>query len=328
VDATNLATAWPANSSTSPALIDTTTTITASNSAPTVGASDTFTITVTAASGSVSPSGTVNLTVDGGTAIPETLSGNGTYVYTASFDTAGSHTILAVYAGDSTFAASPASVTVTVGAVSSGKGTIALTSSPSSLSVSQGTSGTETITITPSGGYTGSVVLTFDSTNDTALQNLCYDWANENTAGEGTIAITGTAAVPTTLTLDTNASDCASTTEAVPSSGKRVWHKLRPVNHAAKNDGPNGPNRNPVPLTVAFAGLLLAGFLGRGSRKLRALAGLILLAAVGLAVTACGGSVTTTVSDPPKGSYTITVTGQDSTTATITSTQTFTLVID
>ena len=49
-----------------------------------------------------------------------------------------------------------------------------------------------------------------------------------------------------------------------------------------------------------------------------------------LALSACGGSSSssTTVPDPPKGTYTITVTGQDSTTATIKSITTFTLVID
>jgi subtilase family serine protease len=333
VDVNNLATAWPA-STTSSTLIDTTTSITASSSAPNVGVSDNFTITVTAASGSVTPTGTVNVIVDGGTPISETLSSNGTYVYTASFTAAGSHTIFASYAGNSTFAATPASepgsVTVIVGTVSSGKGTIAFTPAPSptTLTVAQGTSGTESISITPAGGYTGTVDLTFDSSNDTALQNLCYQWGNETTSGVGTVAITGTTAVNTTLTLDTNASDCASTNGAMRPGGKQPLHKLRPANSTAKNDGHNGPNRSPVPLTVAFAGLLLAGFLGRGSRKLRALAGLILLATVGLAVTACGGSVSTTVSNPPKGSYTITVTGTDSATTSITATQTFTFVID
>jgi hypothetical protein len=83
-----------------------------------------------------------------------------------------------------------------------------------------------------------------------------------------------------------------------------------------------------VPFTVAFAGLLLVGFMGRGSRKLRGLAGLILLAVVGLAVTACGGVVSTPDSNPPTGTYTITVTGTDSATSSITATTTFTFVIN
>jgi disulfide bond formation protein DsbB len=81
-------------------------------------------------------------------------------------------------------------------------------------------------------------------------------------------------------------------------------------------------------LSIAFAGLLLAGFLGRGSRRLRGLAAIVLLAAAGLAVTACGSSVSTTAADPPKGTYSLTVTGTDSVTSTITSSTSFTFVIN
>jgi hypothetical protein len=81
-------------------------------------------------------------------------------------------------------------------------------------------------------------------------------------------------------------------------------------------------------MAVAFAGLLLVGFMGRYSRKFSALAGLVALVAIGLTVSACGGgSSNTTVPNPPKGTYTATVTGQDSVTATITGTTTFTFVI-
>ena len=85
-----------------------------------------------------------------------------------------------------------------------------------------------------------------------------------------------------------------------------------------------------MPLPVAFAGLLLAGWMGRGSRKLRGLAGLILLAGVGLAVTACNSvNNSNTVTNPPKGTYTITVSAQDSANSTIAApTETFTFVIN
>jgi hypothetical protein len=90
----------------------------------------------------------------------------------------------------------------------------------------------------------------------------------------------------------------------------------------------NAPNPNPVPAGIAFAGLLLAGFLGRYSRKFRGIACMIVLASIGLALSACGGSSGTTVSDPPKGTYTVTVTGVDSVTSTTTAQTTFTFVID
>ena len=326
VDVNNLATAWPASTTTS-TLINTTTTITASSTSPAVGASDTFTISVAPVSGTGVPTGTVNVSVDGATATAETLTANGTVTYTASFSTAGSHTVFAQYAGDSVFAPSPASepgsVTVTVTIVSSGKGTIGIGASPSSLSVKQGTSGSETITVTPASGYTGTVDLSFATSNDTALKNLCYQFTNMNTSGAGTVAITGTAAVTTQLTLDANASDCSSATGGSKPVGN---HQLRRFGTGTATTAKD-THKNPWPLGVAFAGILFVGFMGRASRRLRGLAALLLLATVGLVVSACGGSVTTSISNPPTGTYTITVTGVDSSTSTITATQTFTFVI-
>ena len=323
LDVSNLAGAWPASSSTGPTLIATTTSVTASNSAPSINVNDTFTVTVAAASGT--PTGSIMLTVDANAPITETLSANGTFVYTASFATVGSHTVLAAYVADSTYAASTGSVTVNVSAVSSGTGTIALSAAPSSLTVAQGSSGNETISVTPAGGYTGTVGLTFDTSNDSALQNLCWEWSNQNSAGNGTVAITGTAAAVTTLSLDANASDCA-TAAAVQTTGKQPFKTLHSAGSAMLTDKNTG--KNPVPLTAALAGLLLVGFFGRSSRKLRGLAAILLLAAVGLVVTACGGIQNNALANPPTGSYTVTVTGQDSATSTITGTTTFTFVIN
>jgi len=319
VDATNLANAWPASSGGGTQLITTTTTITASNSAPNVNATDSFTITIAGASGT--PTGSITLTVDGGTPITETLASNGTYVYSTSFATAGAHTILAAYVADTTYAASTGSVTVEVATVSSGSGTIAVTSSPASLSVAQGSSANETITVKPAAGYTGTVYLSFDTSNDSALQNLCYEFGDTNSAGFGVVPITGTTAATTQLTLDANAADCSSTGAMQP-SGK---HAFRMLHSGARAKNTRG---NPLPYTVAFAGLLLVGFMGRASRRLRGLVAVLALAVVGLAVTACGGVTNTTISNPPTGTYTITVTGQDSVTSTIASTTTFTLVIN
>ncbi len=97
----------------------------------------------------------------------------------------------------------------------------------------------------------------------------------------------------------------------------------------ASNEIPQRSNK--IPAGIAFAGLLLAGFLGRSSRKLRQVACVIALASLGLVLSACGGGSSsggTTVSNPAKGTYTITFTGVDSTTATITTPGSFSLVID
>jgi hypothetical protein len=225
------------------------------------------------------------------------------------------------YSGSSTFAASTTAISVTVPTVSSGKGIFALAVTPLTLTVSQGSQGIESLTVTPSGGYTGTVDLSFDTSNDNALTNLCV-FSGTGLNSSGNAVISSAAPVTGQIQFDTNASDCA--TAAIAKSGKHAMHRLGPV----KTSQNNTPSR--APLAIAFAGLLLAGFMGRSSRKLRNLAAVIGLLAIGLGLSACGGSssVSTTVSDPPKGTYTITITGQDSTTTSIQATTTFTLVID
>lgn len=324
VDAAMLAGVWPA--STAGTLTPTTTTISAANTAPSVGASDSFTITVAAGTGT--PSGTIALSVDGGAAVTETLASNATYVYSTSFSIAGAHTVFASYAGDTTFGPSTASVTVNVAVVSTGKGTFAITATPGTLTVPQGTSGTETITVTPS-SYTGTVNLTFSSTNSSGLQDLCPNFSGTNSAN-GSVAVSGASAAATTLVMDTNAADCAPVNNGggyygggyyfKKAGGKSASNSLRPLNPAKSHGGSR------VPASIAFAGLLLMGLLGRNSRKLRGLAGVLLLAAVGLAVTACN-NYGNSYPDPSKGTYTITVTGQDSVTGTITGSSTFTFII-
>jgi len=323
----SLAAAWPANSGT--ALIGTTTSVTAASAAPTINVSDSFTISVTSDTGSSTPTGTVNISVDGGTAVAETLTTNGTYVYSTTFTTAGTHTVTAQYEGDTTHATSTGSVTVTASGTTSGTGSFALAST--SVTVAQGSTGTSTITVTPSGGYTGTVLLSFDTSNDSALANLCFGFTDTLTSGDGSVSVTGATAVTTQLQLDTNASDCL-TAAAVRKTGKHSFRSLRGATGVSSvTGGPGSPasDGKTAPATVAFAGLLLAGLLGRYSKKFRSLAGVIALVAIGLAVSACGSGGSNTISDPPKGSYTITVTGQDSTNAAIpTETTRFTFVIN
>jgi hypothetical protein len=211
-------------------------------------------------------------------------------------------------------------VSISIATVSSGSGSFTLAAT--NATVAQGNQGNSTITITPKSGYTGTVDLSFDTSNDTALQNLCYEFTNMNSAGDGTVAVTGTAAVTTQLTLDANAADCVSAGAFRPGV-KQPFHFLHKTS-TSRNNG-----SNPAPLGIAFAGLLLAGFLGRYSRKFRNLAAVVALLAVGLGLSACSNvNNNNTVPNPPQGTYTITVTGQDSATATITTTTTFTLVIN
>jgi subtilase family serine protease len=321
-----LANAWTANSA---PLIGTTTSISAQNSSPAVNTSDTFTITVAQASGTTAPTGTVTLQIDGGgsgaygtgTTTTVNLGSDGTATFPYAFTTPGIHQIIAQYPSGSTFASSAGDVSITVTGTSTGSGTFKLAGT--NVTVSRGSSAASTITVTPASGYMGTVYLTFDTSNDTALTNLCYEFTTMASNGiDGSVTVSSASAVTTQLTFDTNASDCVAA--AATKGNPHAMHRMGGVKTSKNNP------INPAPAAIAFAGLLLAGFLGRSSRKFRNLAGLIALLAVGFAVSACGGggSGTTAPTNPPKGTYTITLTGQDSNTATITASTTFTLTID
>ena len=333
VDLANLADAWPTNTASK---IATTTTLSATTTAPNVGTNDTVTITITGVSGTTAPTGTISLSVDGGnpTSISLTSSGmSAIATYTANFSAAGAHTIAAQYSGDTAYAASTGTIVLNVAGTSSGKGAIALSLNPTALTLKQGTQGSVALTVTPSGGYTGTVNLTLTApqAEATALQNLCGGWSGGiTTSGNNVfVTITGTTAVTGTVNIDTNASDCV--TAAVSHGTGRNTHLTLHAKGSQKagNDAPK--KSNPLPAEIAFAGLLLAGFLGRSSRKLRQLACVLALASLGLAISACGGTSSSNnnkVPNPPKGTYTLTVTGTDSVTSTITSSATFTLTID
>ncbi|HTJ30658.1 MAG TPA: protease pro-enzyme activation domain-containing protein [Acidobacteriaceae bacterium] len=309
VDLFNLAAAWPANTGTGVGLISTTTSISPTTSSPALNANDTFTITVAPTSGGGTPSGSVKITVDTNAAITETLTSNGTYTYTTSFSTTGPHTIAVGYTGDSTYAASSSSITVTVPTASSGSGSF--TMSATNISVGQGNSGSSTITITPSGGYTGTVELSVSTDNNDLINDGCVVSANN-------ITVSGTAAVTGTVTIDTNGYNCATSSSA----RKRGFQKI----HAAGLFGSSLPG--PYAAISILAGLLLAGFIGRRSSKLRVLAGFILLATMGFAFTGCASnSTSSSYPNVPKGTYTITVSGQD-TSSSINNTANFTLTVN
>jgi len=331
VDLNTLAGAWPAASASVAALIPTTTKVTPANGAPNVNEADTFTIAVAETSGSGTPTGNVTLQIDAGTTAAKTVSNqalvNGSVTYSATFTSGGSHQVLAQYLGDATHAPSVGVGEVVIATSSSGKGTIAMAAAPSTLTVSQGSSGSETLTVTPSGGYTGTVLLTLTTSNDTALGNLCFEFTNTNsTTGQGSVVVNGTAAVTTQLTLDSNAADCSSAT----GGSKPGMHPLR--RHVGGTVSRNAPRKDApqrLPAEAALAALLFAGFLGRYARKFRAAAWVLVLGAAGLAMSACGSSsVTTTFKNPAKGTYTITVTGADSTTSSITNHTSFTFTIN
>jgi hypothetical protein len=268
----------------------------------------------------------VDLLIDGGASLGGTtisgqsLDATGQTTYTANFASAGTHQIVANYSGDSTHAVATGvgSIMVTGGA---GKGSFTLAPSPSSLTISSGSTGNETLTATPAGGYTGTIAFTY-SLSSTAINNsnFCI-FVVSGFDTNGNLAVTGSSAVSGVLQIDTNGSDCTKTTGgAVTGHGMRMLP--RTGSGVAANHKPNGS----LPAGLAFAGLLLAGLLGRSSRKLRGLACVIGLGAVLFGLSACGSS-SGGPANAPKGTYTVTFQGKDSVTATITAQTSFTVVV-
>jgi hypothetical protein len=197
----------------------------------------------------------------------------------------------------------------------SGSGTGSFSLNATNLMVNQGSSGSSTITVTPIDGYRGTVELTFETSDQSALQNLCYSFSNMNGSGDGTVTITGPEAVTTQLTLDTNVWDCVADNPA--RAGSRPLHTLHPVTSSSKS---SPADRGP--LVVACAGILFVGFLARKRARVWIAAFVIALSTSCLAVSGCGAS------NSPTGTYTVTVTGQDSIYASIPiATTTFTFTI-
>ena len=302
-------------------LTPTTTTLTVDNASPTQGTNITLTATVapSAATGTV----TFN---DGTTKLGTGTLASGTATFQTSSLSVGAHTITVVYGGDTSYASSTSTaVTVTVAAPIKGSFTMAL--SPSTLTVSRGSSGNETLTLTPANGYKGTVQFSVTTSDNNALANLCV-FAGTGFDTNGNLQVTGSSAVSGTVQIDTNASDCTSTTGgAIRMAGP---HGVRLLPRGGAAHASNQKSSGSVPAGLAFAGLLLAGLLGRSSRKLRGLACVIALTAIAFGLSACGstsGGGSSGVSNPPKGTYTITIIGEDTTDTSISAQGNFTLTI-
>jgi hypothetical protein len=317
VDLYHLLTAWPATVG-STALVSTTT-VTAATAAVAPGANDLITITVAAAPGdaiTTTPTGTVTLTVGGTTEAPLTLA-NGTATYTFSSATAGAYQITATYSGDATYGSSAGTYTVTVAAATTAPTTTpTFTLAATSVTVAAGSTGTSTVTITPANGYTGTIDWGTVYAVPTLLDG-CYAISNT--------AVTGTAAVTTTLTVYTNSSDCSSATTTTTASVATANVKRRFASRtpsvatgvSAVTPMP-GPFRS-VPMGVGLAGLLAVGFIGRRSRGIRLMMVAGLFAVLGLGMSGCGSSSSSASgTNATGGVYELTLTGTDSVNSAIT----------
>ena len=308
----NLLTAWPTSSSSG---VASKTTLSAATSTPAPGANDSITITVTSESSSstTTPTGTLTIVVDGTTVTSSLALSNGSATYNFSSTTLGSPGITATYSGDSTYAPSSGSLTLTVTA----KKTFMLAAT--NVTVSAGNSGTSTITITPKSGYTGTVGWSISSSP--SLKNGCFSLPNTT--------VSGTSAVQATMTVYTSASACSSGSLSGPSDGAREFVGRAPSLYW--NDSHPLSALNTAWAGSILAGLLFGGLLGCRPRKLRTFAGVFLLAAACFATPSCGGSgsdSSSSNSDAAKGTYTITIVGTDTSSASITASTTMTLTVN
>jgi subtilase family serine protease len=278
VDANVMVTNWV-----EAAIPATTTTLTASPTTIMQGASVTLTATVAPASGGGTPTGTVAFINSGVSLGTETLSGGVATLVTTALPV-GTDSVTASYSGDSTFAGSVSlPVVVTVNPPPG----FSVTSTPAGLVVSVGGTATSTLTVTSAGGFTGTVNLT------------CAGAPSEANCGIS----------PGSVTLSANGT--ATATLTVATTAPSAIFGLRRV-------GP-GPQAPLLLFTISLMGLmglaLAHKLLAAAGASLRwpALAGVIVLAAVGMASCGGGGGSSGNPGTPP-GSYTITVTGASGTT--------------
>ena len=283
------------------ALVTSTTTLSAATATPVVGASDAITIAVASGSSTSTavPTGTLTLVVDGVPTSSSVAITNGTATYSFASSTLGTHTVTATYSGSSVYAASTGTVTLTVvasstnaatgtyaltltGTDSAGSTTGSISIAASALTVAAGTSGVSTVSVTPAGGYTGTITWTL-STN-TTLANACYDISN--------LAVPGTTAVTTALTVYTSSALCANAATTGATGLRKLGKSAVAENHPPTERLPG------LPMTkLALAGLLTAGAFGSRSKRLRFTLALVMLAVIGFGLSGCsGGSSSTTTS--------------------------------
>ena len=313
IDFFNLLTAWPGSST---ALAPSKTTPSAATATPAAGANDAITITVASGSSSstATPTGTLTIAVDGTTQTSSLALVNGAAVYTFSSTTTGSHTITATYSGDSVYVSSSGSLSVTVAANKAFK--LAATS----VTVSAGNAGTSTVTVTPQSGYTGTVAWTISSSP--SLLNGCFVLPNTT--------VSGTSAATAMLTLYTIASSCTNSAVVLASSRRDILLGGVPI--ASRDELLLFSPLHATQASMAMAGLLIVGLLGRRSRRLATLAGICTLAVVGLAASGCAGGLSgapsSSTPSAAKGTYTITIVGADTVSPSITAAITMTLTIN
>jgi hypothetical protein len=87
------------------------------------------------------------------------------------------------------------------------------------------------------------------------------------------------------------------------------------------------PNPFGAPAAITITALLCGGLFGGRSRVLRLLCAVVCLTGLGLSLSGCSSS-TTSSSSVPQGTYTIYISGSDTNSSNIVATTSFTLTVD
>jgi len=276
----------PATLTVSPALAQSSTTLSLSSSAVQQGSNVTFTATVASASTSatITPTGTV--TFYSGTNLlggPSTLNG-GTATYSTTALGAGSYSVTAQYSGDSNFSGS--SSTAAALTVAAPTPSFTLSATPTNLTLTSGQNGLAVITLVPTYGYAGTIMLSCG----TLPANVTCSFS------------------PATLTAD-GKNDAVQSTLTISTSG------FSTTASAARPAGPGqgGASRLLAALFLP-GGLLLWGFASRRKRLgwylPLLLLGLLTASLVG--ISGCGGGSGGNTTNAAAGTSTITITGAGS----------------
>jgi hypothetical protein len=267
--------------------------VTSSQNPSAAGQSVTFTATVTGPSGDTTvPTGNVSF-LDGTTTLGSgALNGSGQATFNTSSLSTASHSITAVYSGDSNFAGSTSAVlTQTVGTPS-----FSVSFNPTTVTVKAGQSATTVVSIQPSLGFNQQVSF------------ACSGLPTASTCAFSPVTVTPSSATAETTTL-TVATDVSTTAQG----------QSAPLNHRERSDG----------VQVFFAMLILgmSGFVRMRRRGNGWLLTGILMVGIGLVLTGCGGSGSHGGgggTKTPTGTSTVTVTA---TSGNLSQTATFTLTV-
>jgi hypothetical protein len=214
------------------------------------------TVTSTVSGDSLVPTGTVNFN-DGATLLgPGTLNSSGVAAFTTSKLAAGTHSITAVYAGDTNFTGSTSGALSQVVSSTALPASYTLTATPTTQTVSAGSSATYSIKVNPT-NYTGTVTFACPTTLPTGV----------------TCTPPGPSAPPYaagTLTLKTTA---ATTAMMAPPANQRhsdptLWASL---------------------MGVGMLGMVLAGDWKKRNRRALGIVLLVVALAMIMALAGCGG---------------------------------------